>query len=52
MRVVSGTELDAMTERELDSLLGCGPEIIFARSSPEAKLRIADALRRWARSSR
>ena len=45
MRVVSGTELDAMTERELDDLLGSGAEVVFARSSPEAKLRIADALR-------
>jgi calcium-translocating P-type ATPase len=45
MRVVSGTELDAMTEPELDDLLGSGAEVIFARSSPEAKLRIADALR-------
>ena len=45
MRVVSGTELDAMTEKDLDSLLGSGAEVVFARSSPEAKLRIADALR-------
>jgi magnesium-transporting ATPase (P-type) len=45
MRVISGTELDAMTERDLDELLGCGDEVVFARSSPEAKLRIADALR-------
>jgi calcium-translocating P-type ATPase len=45
MRVVSGTELDAMTEQELDELLGSGAEVVFARSSPEAKLRIADALR-------
>jgi calcium-translocating P-type ATPase len=45
MRVVSGTELDAMTEAQLDELLSSGAEIVFARSSPEAKLRIADALR-------
>ncbi|HTZ26558.1 MAG TPA: cation-transporting P-type ATPase [Streptosporangiaceae bacterium] len=45
MRVVSGTELDAMTEAQLDELLGSGTEVVFARSSPEAKLRIADALR-------
>jgi calcium-translocating P-type ATPase len=44
-RVVEGAELDAMTERDLDRLLASGAEIIFARSSPEAKLRIADALR-------
>ncbi len=45
LRVVSGTELDAMSEAQLDGLLGSGSEIVFARSSPEAKLRIADALR-------
>ncbi len=43
--VVSGEELDAMDERELDALLGENRELIFARSSPEAKVRIADALR-------
>jgi len=45
MRVVSGNDLDAMTEAQLDELLSSGAEIVFARSSPEAKLRIADALR-------
>jgi magnesium-transporting ATPase (P-type) len=45
MKVVTGTELDAMTETQLDELLGSGTEVVFARSSPEAKLRIADALR-------
>jgi calcium-translocating P-type ATPase len=44
-RVVTGAELDAMPDRELDVLLAEGKELIFARSSPEAKLRIADALR-------
>jgi magnesium-transporting ATPase (P-type) len=34
----------AMAEQELDALLARGEEVIFARSSPEAKLRIADAL--------
>ncbi len=43
--IVSGTELDAMSEDELDRLLGGTEELIFARSSPEAKLRIADAFR-------
>ena len=43
--VVTGAELDEMSERELDRLLAGGEELIFARSSPEAKLRIADALR-------
>ena len=44
-RVVSGQDLDVMPEPQLDALFGSGAEIIFARSSPEAKLRIADALR-------
>jgi magnesium-transporting ATPase (P-type) len=43
--VVTGAELDAMAEAELDRLLTEHREIIFARNSPEAKLRIADALR-------
>jgi calcium-translocating P-type ATPase len=44
-RVVSGRELDAMSEPELDALLAGPGEIVFSRASPEAKLRIADALR-------
>jgi calcium-translocating P-type ATPase len=43
--IVNGDELERMTEPELDRLLKEGRELIFARSSPEAKLRIADALR-------
>ncbi|HVA09374.1 MAG TPA: cation-transporting P-type ATPase [Acidimicrobiales bacterium] len=43
--VVTGQELDSMSEQQLDQLLGRGEEIVFARTSPEAKLRIADALR-------
>ncbi len=43
--VVSGPELDRMSESELDEVLRRGQEMIFARSSPEAKLRITDALR-------
>jgi calcium-translocating P-type ATPase len=44
-RVVTGTELEGLSEAELDRLLREERELIFARSSPEAKLRIADALR-------
>ncbi len=44
-RVVTDEELEAMNERELDTLLAEGDELVFARSSPEAKLRIVDALR-------
>jgi magnesium-transporting ATPase (P-type) len=43
--VVAGEHVDAMSERELDQLLQGDTEIVFARTSPEAKLRIADALR-------
>ncbi len=44
-KVITGEELEHMNERELDRLLHEGQELIFARTSPEAKLRIADALR-------
>ena len=44
-KVVTGAELDRMSERDLDRLLRQGDELVFARSSPEAKLRVADALR-------
>ncbi|MFR9676908.1 cation-translocating P-type ATPase [Streptomyces sp. TR02-1] len=43
--VVSGDELEVMSEAELDTILRSHAEVIFARSSPEAKLRITDALR-------
>jgi calcium-translocating P-type ATPase len=43
--VVTGDELERLSEYELDELLRQGDELIFARTSPEAKLRIADALR-------
>ncbi len=43
--VVTEEELDRMSEPELDGLLREGNELIFARATPEAKLRIADALR-------
>jgi calcium-translocating P-type ATPase len=44
-RIVTGTELDAMTDARLDALLSSGHEVVFARTSPESKLRIADALK-------
>jgi magnesium-transporting ATPase (P-type) len=43
-RVFGGDEVDAMSDAELDAVLGDGGELVFARSSPEAKLRIAEAL--------
>ena len=48
LRIVDGPELDAMSEAELDATLAGDGEIVFARSSPEAKLRIANALRAYA----
>ena len=45
LRVVPGHDLDEMSERDLDVMLAGTDEIIFARTSPEAKMRIADALR-------
>jgi calcium-translocating P-type ATPase len=44
-RVVYGADLDAMDEAALEQLLRDEPELIFARSSPETKLRVVDALR-------
>jgi magnesium-transporting ATPase (P-type) len=44
LRIVTGAELEHMSEADLDALLATGEELIFARSSPEDKLRIADAL--------
>jgi calcium-translocating P-type ATPase len=44
-RAIAEEELDSMGEAELGEALERGGELIFARSTPEAKLRIADALR-------
>jgi len=43
--VITGTELNQLTEPELDALLRDSPELIVARSNPETKLHIVDALR-------
>jgi calcium-translocating P-type ATPase len=43
--VIAEDELEEMSDAELDRALRSGGELIFARSTPEAKLRIADALR-------
>ncbi|MFI9847029.1 cation-translocating P-type ATPase [Nonomuraea sp. NPDC051941] len=43
-RVVTGEELDRLTENQIGDLVRDEPEIIFARASPEAKLHIAEAL--------
>jgi calcium-translocating P-type ATPase len=44
-RVVTGAELEHMSDETLERILRTEPDLIFCRSSPEAKLRIADALR-------
>jgi calcium-translocating P-type ATPase len=43
--IVTGSDLADMPEADLDRLLTGTGEVVFARTSPEAKLRIADALR-------
>jgi len=42
--VVTGEELERISDAQLDTLLRGEKEIVFARASPEAKLRIAEAL--------
>jgi calcium-translocating P-type ATPase len=44
-RAITEAEIERMTDAELDAVLRGEQELIFARSTPEAKLRIADALR-------
>jgi magnesium-transporting ATPase (P-type) len=42
--VIAGAEVDAMRESELDRLLDDSPELIVARSNPETKLHLVEAL--------
>jgi magnesium-transporting ATPase (P-type) len=44
-QIVTGPQLDALGDDALDDVLRSSPQLIVARSSPEAKLRIVDALR-------
>ncbi|HEX8752527.1 MAG TPA: cation-transporting P-type ATPase [Solirubrobacterales bacterium] len=44
-RAIAEEELERMGDAELGEALEQGGELVFARSTPEAKLRIADALR-------
>ncbi|MFO7572300.1 MAG: cation-transporting P-type ATPase [Gaiellaceae bacterium] len=44
-KVVTGDELQEMNDAALAQLVGGKAELIFARASPEHKLRIAEALR-------
>ena len=43
--VIAAERLHELSDAALDRLLAGGRELVFARSSPETKLRIADALR-------
>ena len=43
--IVTGAELDRLSDDGLDALLAGDQEIVFARASPEGKLRICEALR-------
>jgi calcium-translocating P-type ATPase len=43
-RIVTGSEIDALDDAELDALVAPTDEIVFARISPEGKLRICEAL--------
>ena len=43
--VVTGGQIEAMPEAELDRFLDATPELIVARSNPETKLHLIDALR-------
>jgi magnesium-transporting ATPase (P-type) len=44
-RIITGAEVDAMSETGLNRLLDDSPELIVARSNPETKLHLVDALR-------
>jgi calcium-translocating P-type ATPase len=44
--IVNAQEIDHRKEKELEDVLAGGREVIFARASPEAKLQIAEVLRR------
>jgi len=44
-RVITGVELDAMTDDALKSELGSEQDLLFARVAPEDKLRVVSALK-------
>ncbi len=49
-RIVSGVEVDAMSEAELDALVSSPDDLIVARSNPETKLHLVEALRAQGRT--
>nr|WP_077085749.1 cation-transporting P-type ATPase [Mycobacterium rhizamassiliense] len=44
--VVTAEDFERLDDKQLSALMREEPEVIFARASPEAKLRVAEALRR------
>jgi calcium-translocating P-type ATPase len=44
-QIIPGDELDRLNDTELDAVLAGNDEVVFARASPEAKLRICETLR-------
>ncbi len=44
-QIATGPQIDGLSDASLEDLLASSPQLIVARSSPEAKLRIVDALR-------
>ncbi len=44
-RIITGADLETMTPEQLHDLLGEDLEVLFARVSPEHKMRVASALR-------
>jgi len=49
-RIITGAEIDALGEDDLARLLVSEQELIIARSSPETKLHVVDALRALGRT--
>ncbi len=45
LRIVTGAELEVLTDDELRTLVEETPEVLFARVSPEHKMRVAQAYR-------
>jgi len=43
-RTINAAALDDLTEQEFDDFLAQGDELVIARTSPEMKMRVADAL--------
>jgi magnesium-transporting ATPase (P-type) len=44
-RIITGADLDRLNDTALQSVLGGGDELIFARVAPEHKLRVVEAFR-------